>query len=60
MYYTNTQFTVQYMQEVCLLWFIMYLQVVKKVNKSHYRPEVPREFQEVKIPSLRDNGPEWW
>ena len=31
-----------------------------KVNQSHYRPEVPRGFQEVKVPRLRDNGPEWW
>ena len=23
-------------------------------------PEVPREFQEVKVPRLRDNGPGWW
>ena len=21
---------------------------------------MPREFQEVKVPRLRDNGPEWW
>ena len=32
----------------------------KKVSQSHYRPEVPRGFQEVKIPRLRDNGPGWW
>jgi len=32
----------------------------KKVNQSQYRPQVPRGFQEVKEPSLRDNGPEWW
>jgi len=31
-----------------------------KVNQSHYRPEVPRGFQEAKVPGLRDNGPEWW
>ena len=31
-----------------------------KVNQSHYRSEVPRGFQEVKVPRLRDNGPEWW
>jgi len=29
----------------------------EKVNQSHYRPEVPRGFQEVKVPKLRDNGP---
>jgi len=28
-----------------------------KVNQSHYRPEVPRGFQEVKVPRLRDNDP---
>ena len=32
----------------------------KKVNQPHYRPEVPRGFQEVKVRILRDNGPEWW
>jgi len=32
----------------------------KKVNESHYRPEMPREFQEVKVPRLCDNGPGWW
>jgi len=31
-----------------------------KVNQSHYRPEVPRRFQEVKVPTLRDNGPGRW
>ena len=31
-----------------------------KVNQSHYRPEVPRSFQEVKVPRLHVNGPEWW
>ena len=31
-----------------------------KVNQSHYRPEVPRGFQEIKVPRLRDNSPEWW
>ena len=29
-------------------------------NQSHYRPEVPRGFQEVKVARLRDNGPGWW
>jgi len=33
---------------------------VKKVIQPHYRPEVPRGFQEVKVPRLRDNGPGWW
>jgi len=26
-----------------------------KINQSHYRPEVPGGFQEVKVPILRDN-----
>jgi len=25
--------------------------------RLHYRPEVPRGFQELKVPRLRDNGP---
>ena len=29
-----------------------------KVNLSTYRPAVPRGFQEVKVPRLRDSGPE--
>ena len=32
----------------------------KKVTQSHYRPEVSRGFQEVKVPRLRDNSPGWW
>jgi len=32
----------------------------KKVNQSHYRPEVPKGFREVKVPRLHDNGPGWW
>ena len=31
-----------------------------KVKQSHYRPEVPRGFQEVKVSRLHDNGPGWW
>jgi len=31
-----------------------------KVNQSHYRPEVPRGFQEFKVPRLRDNGAGRW
>jgi len=31
-----------------------------KVNQSHYRPGVPRGFQEVKVPRFRDNGTGWW
>jgi len=32
----------------------------KKVNKSNYRPEVPRGFQEVKVPRFHDNGTGLW
>jgi len=32
----------------------------KKVIQYHYRPEVSRGFQEVKVTRLRDNGPGWW
>jgi len=38
----------------------IYTEVKKKVNQSHYMPEVPRGFQEVKVPRLHDNSPEWW
>jgi len=31
-----------------------------RINQAHYRPEVPRAFQEVNVPRLRDNVPEWW
>ena len=31
-----------------------------KVNQSHYRPEVPRGFPEVKFPILHDKGTGWW
>jgi len=31
----------------------------KRVNQSHYRSEVSREFQEVEVPILLDSGPEW-
>jgi len=37
-----------------------YLPCKIKANQSHYKPEVPRGFQEVKVPRLRDNGPGWW
>jgi len=36
------------------------LRGIKKVNQSHYRSKVPRGFQEVKVPGLRDNGPGRW
>ena len=28
--------------------------------QSRYRSEVPRGFQEVKVPRLHDNGTGWW
>jgi len=31
-----------------------------KVKQSHYKPEVPRGFHEVKVPRLHDNGSGWW
>ena len=31
-----------------------------KVNQSRYRPEVPRGFQEVKVPRFHDNFTGWW
>ena len=33
--------------------------IQKNVIQSHYKPELPRGFQEVKVPRLRDNGPGW-
>jgi len=39
---------------------VLHMTHQRKVNQSHYSPEVPRGFQEVKVPTLRDNGPEWW
>jgi len=40
--------------------FCVYIYIYIKVNQSHYRPEVPRVFEEVKVPRFRDNGPGWW
>jgi hypothetical protein len=36
--------------------FSEYLESLEKVKQSHYRPEVPRGFQEVKVPKLHDNA----
>jgi len=36
------------------------LNLVKKKNQSHYRPEVPRGLKEVDDSRLRDNDPGWW
>jgi len=50
----------------CILHFVGYLYIMDLIhgrkisNQSHYRPEVPRGFQEITVPRLRDNGPGWW
>ena len=41
------------------IWCLIY-SMSKNIKQSHHRPEVPRGLQEVKVPKLRDNGPEWW
>ena len=33
--------------------------IMSKVKQSRYRPEVPRGFQEVKVPRLHNNGTGW-
>ena len=45
---------------VCIYIYIHIYIHIYKVNKSHYRPEVPRSLKEVKVPRLRNNGPGWW
>ena len=45
---------------LCKVKLKVMVKVKVKLNQSHYSPEVPRGFQEVKVPRLRDNGPEWW
>jgi len=32
----------------------------EKVKQSHYRPEMSRGYQEVKVPRFHDNVPGWW
>jgi len=48
------------LREISSFFEAMFYNKKKRVNQSHYRPEVPRGFQEVKAPILRDNGPGWW
>ena len=36
------------------------LVIIIIINQSHYRPEEPRGFQELKVPRLRDNDTGWW
>jgi len=43
-----------------MMMMIIIIIIIIKANQSHYRPEGPRGFQEVKVPRLRDNGPGWW
>jgi len=42
------------------LIIIIIIIIIITVNQSHYRPEVPRGFRDVKVPRLRDNGTGWW
>ena len=41
----------------CKIYYFL-LNVLVNI-RSHCRSEVPRGFQEVKVPRLRDNGPGW-
>jgi hypothetical protein len=50
--------TVQNQKAIC--WRNINLHDIKKLNQSHYRPEMPGGFQEVKVPRLRNNSPGWW
>jgi len=43
-----------------LLNIVKFNKTSHKRNQSHYRPEVPRSFQEFKIPRLSENGTGWW
>jgi len=40
-------------------YHLKHIEQFKKVNQSHYRPEVPRGFQEFKVPRLHVSGTEW-
>ena len=54
--FQNIQHTVEkFFIRICALRVIKVM-----VNQSHYRPEVPRGFQEVKVPRFCDSGPGWW
>jgi len=43
-----------------ILFVVMNIKKKVKLHQYHYRSEVPRAFQQVKVPRLRDNGPGWW
>jgi len=47
-------------RRLCFHFHMFETKLSKKVNQSHYRPKVPRGFQEVKVLRLRDSGPGWW
>jgi len=42
---------------ITMIHIIMFL--LCKENHYHYRLQVPRGFQEVKVPTIHDNGPGW-
>jgi len=52
--------TSQILKNVFCLNVLYWILIAVATIQSHYRPEVPRGFQEVKIPRLRDNGSGWW
>jgi len=45
----------------CSIPIFMYMSTCQKakINQSHYRPEVSRGFQEIKVPRLHDNSTGW-
>ena len=38
------------------IYIYIYIYIISHITD----PEVPRGFQVVKVPKLRDNGPGWW
>jgi len=54
-----TEVSAQPAKKSHLMYYYREREKKKKVNQSHYRPEVPRGFQEVKVPRICNNGPEW-
>jgi len=38
----------------------VFTDILVKIKQSHYRPDVPIGFQEVKAPRFLDNGTGWW
>jgi len=37
-----------------------YRNIEETKKQSYYRPEVPRGFQEVKVPRFHENSTGWW